>query len=296
MSSQGVPVMKSSSKVLGPDYEILLRHPQWEALPDRDGSRVVPLRPRVAPVAGDLVTDARQRAEELIAEAEAVARAVQDEARRQGYAEGLATGRAEAEAAVADLHRRTQAEAAALQAEGAAVLAAARQEAAELRAAGAAAAAAQRQALEAERAEMLAAARTVGQQLVAAAEAEVRAFQEASRQALVDLALAVAGRVLQYELAVRPALVAALVAAGLERLRGEDATIRLNAADLPALAARRDELRRTAGFAALEFVADGALEQGEFLLRGRHGEVDGRRERVLEAMRQPLLRQLQEAE
>lgn len=288
--------MKSWSKVLGPDDEVCLRRPQWDVVSEREGARVVPLRPRVAPMEGAVISEARLRAEDILAEAEAAAQELLAEARRQGHDEGLAQARAEAEAAVADLLVRRKAEAEAIKAEAAAVLAVARQEADAMRAVIAAEEVKLRQGLEVERTEVLAAARTVAAQLRVAAEAEVQAFQDASRGALVNLALAVAGRILQYELAVRPGLVAALVAAGLERLKGEDATIRISTADLPALEARRDDLRRTAGFANLEFVADGALEAGEFLIRGRHGEVDGRRERTLDAMRQPILRKLREVD
>lgn len=183
------------------------------------------------------------------------------------------------------------------QAEAAVVLAAARQEAADIAAAArakglAAGHAAGYQegrqqagtearehiaAAQAEAAAMLAAAGVRVEALEQAALAERAGFLAAAEPQLVRLAVAVAARILQTELVLRPDAVVPMVTAALARLRGTlRPRVRLSPEDLPWSQERRGDLIAALGGGDLDLVADTGLGNGDFLVESDQGTVDGR--------------------
>ena len=127
-------------------------------------------------------------------------------------------------------------------------------------------------------------------ELRATVQAEVERWQEAAaaqaeaarQQALagagdemVVLALAVARRILRQELALRPEAVAAMVAAALARVQGDPAPQLFCAPDDTAL------LQAAVGLAP---EVRSGLTRGDFLIRSREGDIDGRLEAQLAAV------------
>lgn len=242
---------------------------------------------RALPVAWELTEAAESPGGERLPAAAPV-EGVEPGTDRGGDAAAAPAGAAAAAEAAALLAAARKA-AAAVQAEAAANLAAAQAESAALRAAAAelqqraaaavAAASELREAAAAEAAELRATVQAEVErwQEAAAAQAEA-ARQQALAGAgdeMVALALAVARRILRQELTLRPEAVAAMVAAALARVQGDPAPQLFCAPDDTAL------LQAAVGLAP---EVRSGLTRGDFLIRSREGDIDGRLEAQLAAV------------
>lgn len=141
---------------------------------------------------------------------------------------------------------------------------------------------------EAERQRLLSQARAEAAKLLADARAERDRFLEESRDAVVDLAVTAASRLVQGHLALEPSAVVAMVAAGLRRMRDADCTVRISPQDLPLLTAQRSQLERELGSGTLQLQADAGLTPGSHLIQSQQGSIDATLEaqsvRLREAM------------
>lgn len=228
---------------------------------------------------------ARLEAARILQEAAEEAERAEEAAREEGYErgrqEGLEAGRAE----VAALRREAEL-----------ALENARIQGDSIRQSAESAAALTR--LEAEKAAeaALAEARAEAQRILAEAreraEAEVRERLEHSQQALVELAVAAATRLVQGHLAVQPQAVVQMVAAGLRLVKDAPATVRVSPGDLPLLEAQRSTLERELGAGTLTFTPDPGLGRGSYMVQTPVGQVDGTLEqqtaRLTAAMRAAL--------
>ncbi len=88
----------------------------------------------------------------------------------------------------------------------------------------------------------------------------------------VQLALAIARRVMRRELAVDPEAIRGLVLAGLEKLQAQE-IYRVRASQRHAAAVSKI-LREIAGHINIETVADGSLQPGSVIFETNHGNLD----------------------
>lgn len=204
--------------------------------------------------------EARLQAAEIVQKAAAEAEALRRHGFETGRQEGLAAGKAELEA---------QRQAAQLAVEKAQV------EANSIRQQAEADARALRAEAEAERQRLLTEARDEATRLADEARKQRDSDLEASQDALVDLVVAAAVRLVQGHLAVEPKAVVAMVAAGLRRLRDSDCTVRISPEDLPLVTAQRSQLERELGEGSLQIQQDDSLNQGSYLIQSAHGSIDG---------------------
>jgi len=229
------------------------------------------------PTEAEVLNQARREAAQILQEAAEEAERAQEEARRQGFArgreEGLAAGRAEVE--MLRQKAELELENARLQGEN------------RLKEAEAAAAA------------TLAEAEKKAQSIIAAAEEEARQIRERAEadawrhaeewsEALVDLAVAAAQRIVQGHLALQPESIARMVAAGLRRLRDSHCAVRIGPEDLPLLEAQRSMLERELGAGTLTFITDPSLSPGSYMISSPQGQIDGRLEQQTERIRAAL--------
>nr|WP_245301940.1 FliH/SctL family protein [Symbiobacterium terraclitae] len=228
---------------------------------------------------------ARLEAARILQEAAEEAERAEAAARQEGYErgrlEGLEAGQAEVaalrrEAELALENARLQGEAIRKEAESAAALARLEAE----------------KAAEATLAEARAEASRILAEARERAEAEVRERLERSQEALVELAVAAATRLVQGHLAVQPQAVVQMVAAGLRLVKDSPATVRVSPDDLPLLEAQRSTLERELGAGALTLTSDPGLSRGSYLVQTPVGQVDGTLEqqtaRLQAAMRAAL--------
>lgn len=224
-----------------------------------------------------ILNEARLQAAEILQHAAAEADEAIQAARREGYEagrqEGLAAGQAELESqrqAAQFALEKAQLEAESLRREAEADARAIRAEA------------------EAERQRLLNQAREEAARLADEARAQRASSLEAARDAVVELAVAAAARLVQGHLALEPAAVANMVAAGLRRLRDSDCTVRLSPSDLPLLTAQRSQLERELGDGRLTLQADQSLSPGSYLIHSTQGSVDGTIEAQTERLREAM--------
>jgi flagellar assembly protein FliH len=96
---------------------------------------------------------------------------------------------------------------------------------------------------------------------------------------LVQLALAVAGKIVEREVRADPTAVAAIVQSALSRIEhAERVTVRMNPADLERLNGVRAKMLEglAGGGSGLRFEADDAIRQGGCLIESDRGDVDAR--------------------
>lgn len=119
--------------------------------------------------------------------------------------------------------------------------------------------------------------------LALARQQAVEALQAAERQ-LVDLALAVAGKVLAREVTENPMVVLPIVQAALAKVQDqEQITVRVNPANYDFVLAARPELQAAlAGDVALTVAADSSLKEGDCVVETPFGTVDARIDTQLE--------------
>jgi len=239
----------------------------WSPPADDAGSvRISPVR-EAGTDPGQLLAQAQLQAVEILqeaaAEAEAALAATRQQGFEQGHREGLAAGQAELEQQRDQAHEQVQN--ARIQAE------------------------LSRQAVESERRAQLASAQAQVQVMLADARSEAAALLAEARleqhrrldeaqDAMVNLSVAAAVRLVQGHLAVLPSAVVAMVAAGLRRLKDTDCSARVSPLDLPLLEAQRSTLERELGAGLLQLQPDQSLSQGSYLLSSPHGHIDARLE------------------
>lgn len=231
-----------------------------------------------------ILNEARLQAAEILqhaaAEVEEAIKSARQEGFEAGRQEGLAAGQAELESqrqAAQFALEKAQLEAESLRREAEADARAIRAEA------------------EAERQRLLTEAREEAARLAEEARAQRASYLDAARDAVVELAVAAAARLVQGQLALQPEAVVNMVAAGLRRLRDSDCTVRLCPADLPLVTAQRAQLERELGEGHLTLQADQSLSPGSYLIHSPQGSIDGTLEaqtgRLREAMTAALGRE-----
>jgi flagellar assembly protein FliH len=268
--------------------------PDWPRLEAEPGARLVeaPLagpasdEPRLADSdrapdpaqeAAAILDQARLEAADMLQHAATEAEEAVAAARQEGFAagreEGLAAGRAELDLQCQQAEWNL--EKARLQAQ--ATLDGAEAEARTKRAE----AEAQAQAL-------LGGAREEAARLVAEGRAQQGQLLDDAHSAVVELAIAAAVRLVQGHLAIQPAAIAAMVAAGLRRLKDSDCTVRVHPQELPLLHAQRSALERELGAGSLKLLPDSGLTTGGFTIQSTHGTVDGTLEQQSSQLRNAL--------
>ncbi|MGI6210042.1 MAG: FliH/SctL family protein [Anaerolineae bacterium] len=130
------------------------------------------------------------------------------------------------------------------------------------------------------REEVLAANRTAAARLAqiaqAAEEEQFRLFEDVEPQ-LVDLALAIARKVVASELATRPELILEILARAIEQARGAGShLIRLHPDDLDLVQPYMPQAALEAGGGQWSLVADDSLSPGDCLIETDYGVVDAR--------------------
>lgn len=225
-----------------------------------------------------IIEAAQSRAELIIDEALAGADKLAEEARAAGYEAGREEGLAAAAAEIEDMRQQLAAERDEIEeqrrqiAEEQERLAAERLEAQ-----------AERERLQAE-AEMAAhrlrhEAVESAEQLIAATQAEV-----------LDLALAVAKRIVQREIERDQEALIGMLAGALQRVRGAgEVTVRVSPNGVAVLAQAEETLDRTAlGIDSVTAVADPSLGPGDLIVETNNGTVDARVDEQLALLRQSL--------
>lgn len=243
--------------------------------PSEPASSALAVQPvvRVEETVNDARLEAAQILQNAAAEAEAATQAARQEGYASGHAEGLAAGQAEVESlrsqALADVEQaRSQAEA--------------------IRQAAEAEARATRAEAEKGAQAILAQAQEDARQMRDQANAELHRRLDEAQPALVELAVAAAMRLVQGHLALQPAAVVNMVAAGLRRLKDTDCTVRISPEDLPLLEAQRSTLERELGAGLLQVQPDPTLTQGSYLVTSPQGQIDGTLEQQAERMQAAL--------
>lgn len=216
--------------------------------------------------AAQLLQDAATQAEEAVESARA-------EGFEQGRQEGLEAGRAEIET----MRKQAQLELenARLQAEN--IRQAAESDAKLLR-------------LEADKESqaILAAAKEEARRIVEEGRLEATRRLDESHEALVDLAVAAATRLVQGHLALQPQSIVTMVATGLRRLKDTHCTVRIHPDDLPLLEAQRSTLERELGAGSVQISGDPSLQRGGYMVNSTHGQIDGTLENQAERIQAAL--------
>ncbi len=115
-------------------------------------------------------------------------------------------------------------------------------------------------------------------------------YLRAQRGALVELAVAIAERILDREVSTDPAALVASVEAALDAVPDEEpAVVHLAPADHASLCAGEGEAPAVLARHGVEVAADAALAPGDVRVRAGAARVDARRERLLERIREALL-------
>ncbi len=126
--------------------------------------------------------------------------------------------------------------------------------------------------------------------LIAMAEEQGREALASAERELVELALAVAGKILAKEIAENPTVVLPIVRAAIDKVRDqEQITVRVHPDDYDLVLAARLELSSLmARDNALSVVADGALKNGDCVVDTPFGTVDARIDTQLELLKSAL--------
>lgn len=213
---------------------------------------------------GDL-TEARLTASRILQEAAEEAEAAICSAREDGFEagrqEGLAAGHAELER----LREQALQELESARAQAETIRRQARAEATAIAAVA-----------EAEAHELILRTRETVDAMLAETREQQRRWLDEAQSALVDLAVASAVRLVQGHLAIQPAAIVTMVAAGVQRLKDADCTLRVSPEELPLLEAQRHTLERELGQGLLQVIGDQGLGQGSYTLTSTRGTIDGR--------------------
>lgn len=261
----GVPVSRPVWPVLAPESRTA------------EVSVIQPTAPDLSRQAEAVLEQARHQAADLLTRAAEEAEAAVAAARAEGYEagrqEGLAAARTEVE---------LQRQQAGFEIEKARVQADALRQTAESQARAIVAEA------ESHRHSLVVQARDEVAALLEEGHAERRRMLDDSKEALVELAVAAAGRLVQGHLAVQPAAIVAMVGAGLRRLKESNCTVRVNPQDLPLLLAQRSVLERELGTGSLKLQADPGLTPGGHTITSSMGHLDASVEQQTNQLRTAL--------
>jgi flagellar assembly protein FliH len=216
---------------------------------------------------------AAQILQEAAAEAERAQRTAHEQGYEEGHREGVAAGEAELEQV------RQQALAELQQAQTEADLTRRRAEVEVQAVKGEAAAAAQA---------VLARAKVEAEAIRREADEERLRRLDEAQQALVELAVAAASRLVQGHLAIQTSSVVAMVAAGIRRLKDSNCLVKVSPQDLPLLEAQRLTLERELGAGLLRLQPDAALAPGSYIASSAQGQVDARQETQVTHLRSAL--------
>jgi flagellar assembly protein FliH len=136
----------------------------------------------------------------------------------------------------------------------------------------------------------LAAAAGRAEDMLAVARKQATEELQAAERQLVELALAVAAKILAREGAENPTAVLPMVKEALAKVRDqEQVTVRVNPASYDFLLAARPELQAAlAGDVALTVAADSSLKEGDCVVETPFGTVDARIDTQLELVRAAL--------
>jgi flagellar assembly protein FliH len=245
-----------------------VQRPVWQplapaaAVPAAEVAAPAPSAPK-RETAHEVLSQARLEAAEILSQAAAEAEAAVAQARHDGFEAGRSEGLAAAGAELEAERQRALAEVAQARAQAEAIRQAAEAEARAVRAEAEVYVHAARARAQDEAAALVAGAR----------EEQQRSLDEA-KEALVDLAVAAAMRLVHGHLAVQPAAIVAMVAAGLRRLKESNCTVRVSPQDLPLLVAQRSTLERELGAGALKLQPDSGLVSGSYLIASSQGQID----------------------
>lgn len=213
--------------------------------------------------ADEILEQANLEAAQLLQLAASEVESALGEARQQGLAAGMEEGLQAAQTELQQLH-----------AEAKEAVEQARTHAALIRQTAEAEAKTARAEAQLQVQEVLWQAREEAAAITAQARQEQRRMIDDAQTALVDLAVTAAVRLVQGHLALKPAAIVAMVAAGLRRLKDTDCTIRVGPGDLPLLEAQRATLERELGAGLLQLQSDPGMHSGSYLAISTHGQID----------------------
>jgi len=258
---------------------VTIQRPLWAKLDATAAASAEPALASLTPAASDadLLDDARLQAAQILQDAAADAEAALEAARAEGFEEGRRLGLQAAEEEMAP-QRQQVAEA----------LDSVRTQADLIRQAAEAQARALLADAEAKARGLLLQAREEAAQVLNEARAEQARRLDESQEALAELAVAAASRLVQGHLALQPGAVVGMVAAGLRRLKDTECTVRVSPRDLPLLEAQRSALERELGAGLLRLQPDSGLSQGSYIVNSPQGTIDARIEAQEQAMRTAL--------
>jgi hypothetical protein len=123
------------------------------------------------------------------------------------------------------------------------------------------------------------------------------AVSEAARSDALDLAVQMARAILQREIESEPGAMLALVQTAVKKTgNATGVTVRLHPQDLTRVQSAMDTMEQhDLPMADLNLVGDATLEQGDVVVQGEFGQVDGRLNTRLTELRDALASQLQNA-
>lgn len=119
---------------------------------------------------------------------------------------------------------------------------------------------------------------TQTQQVLAAGEQEARRMLISAERQIVDIALAVARKILAYEISENPMVVLPLVKAALQKVSDqEEVVIRVSMDDFDAVLMAKKDLQTMVGREhALKIIVDNTIECGSCVIDTSYGTVDAR--------------------
>jgi len=128
------------------------------------------------------------------------------------------------------------------------------------------------------------------QNILLATEQETKAMMLAAEKQIVDIALAVARKILAHEITENPAVVLPLVKAALQKVSDqEEIVIRVSHEDFEALLLAKQELQTMVGGEnSLAITVDRTIERGNCIIDTSYGTVDARVDTQLETIRKAL--------
>lgn len=131
---------------------------------------------------------------------------------------------------------------------------------------------------------------TKAQQLLDASQQEAKEMMLSAERQIVDIALAVARKILAYEIAENPMVVLPLVKAALEKVSDqEDVVIRVSVDDFDSVLMAKKDLQAMVGREhALKIIIDHTIESGSCIIDTSYGTVDARVDTQFENIKKAL--------
>jgi flagellar assembly protein FliH len=143
--------------------------------------------------------------------------------------------------------------------------------------------------------EGLAAARAEAESIRAGALAQREELLAQARHEVLSLALAIAHHILKAEVTLRPEALLPMVEAALAQMRGEEnPTVRLGPQAHAAIEKEYGRLLQALpGARTVQVEADEALKEGDFVVQGSSGYIDGRLQQQLKVVESALREELE---